>query len=91
MFASQYVTQEMLHVQEVCLEQPFTAQLQVHNASSSPVDSLALSLPAEEVPGFGMHLMVGPLSEDSGTHSQEGSWDFLPCGGRPSHHDVPRG
>ena len=49
------------HAQMVCLEEPFTAQLEVHNASSSPVDNLALSLPAEEIPGFGMHLMVGPL------------------------------
>ena len=58
----------MLCVQEVCLEQPFTAQLQVHNASSAPVDSLALSLPAEEIPGFGMHLMVRPLTPSMRMH-----------------------
>ena len=45
-------------VQEICLEQPFHCGLEVHNASSSPVESLALSLPAEEIPGFGMRLMV---------------------------------
>lgn len=40
------------------MEQPFHGELEVHNASSSPVDSLALSLPAEEILGFGMRLMV---------------------------------
>ena len=45
-------------MQDVDLEQPFTAHLQVHNASSDPVEDFILSLPAEEIPGLGMRLMV---------------------------------
>ena len=45
-------------MQDIDLEQPFTAHLQVHNASSDPVEDLVLSLPAEEIPGLGMRLMV---------------------------------
>ncbi|CAL5229915.1 g13337 [Coccomyxa viridis] len=70
--------------QEVCLEQPFTAQLRVHNASSAPADSLALSLPAEEIPGFGMHLMGVPgevLGELSPTQNQMVQCGFLPLHG----------
>ncbi len=40
------------------MEQPFYGDLEIHNASSSSVEGLALSLPAEEIPGFGMRLMV---------------------------------
>ena len=45
-------------VQDVDLEQPFTTHLQVHNASTDTVEDLTLSLPAEEIPGFGMRLLV---------------------------------
>ena len=69
---AQRASLSILCVQEVCLEQPFTAQLRVHNASSAPADSLALSLPAEEIPGFGMHLMVGPLTASMHMQIQEG-------------------
>ena len=43
-------------MQDIELEQPFSTLLQVHNASSDPVENLILSLPAEEIPG--LRLMV---------------------------------
>ena len=45
-------------MQNIDLEQLFTAHLQVHNASGNPVEDLILSLPAEEIPGLGMRLKV---------------------------------
>lgn len=48
----------LLFLQEIRLEEPFNAQLQIHNVSGSSVENLALSLPVEEIPGFGMRLVV---------------------------------
>ena len=84
---TQHFNLHVLNAQEVCLEQPFTAQLQLHNVSSSSVDSLALSLPAEEIPGFGMRLMVGAHSHNMRLQSPE-DIQSLACGLQAVHLDV---
>ncbi|CAK0784253.1 hypothetical protein CVIRNUC_007457 [Coccomyxa viridis] len=68
-------------MQNIELEQPFTADLQVHNASGNPVEDLILSLPAEEIPGLGMRLKGLPgdvHGELQPSQSKTIQCDFLP-------------